>query len=117
MPWRPGRIAYARKCVSLQPTISGLPHPLRAPSARRCCPRTARPNIPCSTTATMAIKEDVMPKKEADTNKALHLRRLDHMYANHPGAAWTTVEIAERLGCTRRTALRYLTEMSATGQL
>ncbi len=58
-----------------------------------------------------------MPKKEADTNKALHLRMLDHMYASHPSAALTTVEVATRLGCTRRTALRYLTELSATGQL
>lgn len=58
-----------------------------------------------------------MPKKGADTNKALHLRMLDHMYASHPSAALTTVEVATRLGCTRRTALRYLTELSATGQL
>lgn len=58
-----------------------------------------------------------MPKKEADTNKALHLRRLDHLYARHPGASYTTVQLAELLGCTRRTALRYVTELRDTGQL
>ncbi len=58
-----------------------------------------------------------MPKKDADNNKALHLRMLDHMYASYPRIALTTVEVAERLGCTRRTALRYLTELSVTEQI
>src|SRR5581483_3079919 len=35
----------------------------------------------------------------------------------HPGAAYTTVELAERLGCHRRTVLRYLGDIGATGQL
>lgn len=57
-----------------------------------------------------------MPKTDADA-KALQLRTLSLIYAERPGAAFTAVELAERLGCHRRTVLRYLTELSATGEI
>src|SRR5437660_1325329 len=57
-----------------------------------------------------------MPKTDADA-KALQLRRLSLLYTERPNAAYTTVELAERLGCHRRTVLRYLNDTSTTGQL
>lgn len=57
-----------------------------------------------------------MPKMTGDA-KALQLHTLTLLFAGRPGAAYTTVELAERLGCHRRTVLRYLDDLSATGQL
>ena len=57
-----------------------------------------------------------MPVTDADT-KTQRLLELQMLFWRNPNRSLRTVEIAEHLGVTERTARNYLNELSATGRL